>query len=100
MFNKDFVVKIRDYLNNEFGHNPEEGEAIANYIIDNYQEGSKLILDFSNVSTINTAFANMIFDAVCKKYNRSILQKYFIMVNYNELIDMTIKKVIENIEEG
>ena len=31
-FNKEFKIMIRDFTNNEYALNPEEGEKIAQYI--------------------------------------------------------------------
>ena len=99
MFNNNYVVRLKDYVENEYAHNPEDGERIANLILDNYKGDREIIIDFKGIDTINTAFANKIIDALYKKYGMSILDKYLSIKNHNELIQMTINRVIENIKE-
>lgn len=100
MFNKEIKILIRDFTNNEYAHDPEDGEKIANYIKENYKGESNLILDFEGIKTTNTAFANKIIYGLYQNYEPSILNKYFKLKNYNELIQETIKRVIENYKEG
>lgn len=99
MFNKDIKIIIKNFIKNEYGHNPEDGEMIANYIKENFKGNSKLILDFSGIKSINTAFANKIIYSLYKNYTAETLNKYFELKNYNELIQETLRRVIENYKE-
>lgn len=99
MFNKDLKIKIKDYTDGEYGHNPEQGEKIAQYIKENFDSKSKLILDFDGIKSINTAFANKVIYGLYKNYSTEILNKYFEIKNYNELIKETIRRVIDNYKE-
>ena len=99
MFNKDIKIIVKEFINNEYGHNPEEGEKIAKYIEENFQGKSKLILDFSDIKSINTAFANKIIYSLYKNYSTEVLNKCFEIKNYNELIKETLRRVIENYKE-
>lgn len=98
-FNKEFKIMIRDFTNNEYAHNPEEGEKIAQYIKENFKQDSNLVLDFEGIKSINTAFANKVINGLYKNYNKEVLNKFFKLKNYNELIQETIKRVIENYKE-
>lgn len=100
MFNKELKVLVRSFTNNEYAHNPEEGEKIADYITQNYKGDSNLIIDFEGIKSINTAFANKVIYGLYKNYQPEILNRFFKLRNYNELIQETIKRVIENYKEG
>ena len=99
MFNKEIKILIKDFINNEYAHDPEDGEKIANYIKENFKGDSNLILDFYGIKSINTAFANKIIYGLYQNYEPDILNEYFKLKNYNELIQETIKRVIENYKE-
>ncbi len=99
MFNKEIKILIKEFINNEYAHNPEDGEKIANYIKESFKGDSNLILDFDGIKSINTAFANKIIYGLYKNYKPDILNEYFKLKNYNELIQETIKRVIENYKE-
>lgn len=100
MFNKEVRVVVKDFTNNEYAHNPEEGEKIAKYIEEKYKGDSNLIIDFDGIKSINTAFANKVIYGLYKNFEPEILNKFFKLRNYNELIQETIKRVIENYKEG
>lgn len=99
MFKSDYEIKIKDFVKNEYAHNPEDGEKIAGEILKNYKGDRNIIIDFDNIKTVNTAFANKIIEALYKNYDRTDLSKYFSMKNINELIKITIIKVVENYKE-
>lgn len=99
MFNKDIKIMIKNFINNEYAHNPEDGEKIAKYIEENFKGNSNLILDFEGIKSINTAFANKIIYGLYKNYEKEILNEFFKLKNYNELIQETIQRVIENYKE-
>lgn len=90
MFN--FKVKIKDLINKDYAHNPEDGFKIAQYILDNNKSNKNVEIDFSGISTANTAFCNVLYDVLKNK-------KFKItFVNCNELIYNTILRVKENSE--
>lgn len=99
MFKSDYEIKIKDFVKNEYAHNPEDGEKIANEILKNYKGDRNIIINFENIKTVNTAFANKIIEALYENYDRNDLNKYFSIKNINELIKMTIINVIENYKE-
>lgn len=99
MFKNEYEVKIKDFIVNEYAHSPEDGEKIANEILSNYTGDKPISLNFAKIKTINTAFANKIIEALYKNYDKEILNKYFTIKNYNNLIELTIVKVIENYKE-
>lgn len=99
MFKSEYEVKIKDYVANEYAHNPEDGDKIAKEILESYNGDMPISLNFLKIKTINTAFANKIIEALYSKYGSEILNKYFTIKNYNRLIELTIIKVIENYKE-
>ena len=99
MFNKDIRVIIKNFTKSEYAHDPEQGEEISKYIQENFEGKSKLILDFEGIKSINTAFANKVIYGLYKNYPIDVLNKCFELKNYNELIQETIKRVIENYKE-
>ncbi|MBR3614174.1 MAG: STAS-like domain-containing protein [Clostridia bacterium] len=99
MFNKEFKILILEIIKNEYAHNPEDGEIISKQIKMNYKGDVDLILDFNGITSVNTAFANKIVHGLYENYSTEILNKYFKLRNYNELILKTFQKVIENYKE-
>ena len=53
MFNKKKTIKIKDFLENDYAHNPDIGEAIGNYILENNKELKNIELDFDGIKTMN-----------------------------------------------
>ena len=97
--NKNFKIKIIDYLTNDYAHNPDLGEKIGQYILKNNDEHKNIDLDFNGVKTINTAFCNSLLkvlydDNYIKNNNIKI-----ILSNYNDLILATFQKVVQNVKE-
>lgn len=99
MFNKECKIIIKNFIKNEYAHNPEEGERIAKYIQEKYKGDCYLVLNFKGISSVNTAFVNKIVNGLYEKYSTDILNKYFKLENFNELISETFMKVIENYKE-
>lgn len=99
MFNKEFKILIKEYVNNEYAHNPEDGEKISEYIKENYKGDCALILDFKGINSVNTAFINKIVHGLYEKYSSQTLNSYFDLRNYNALIMETFIKVIDNYKE-
>ena len=96
MFNKEYKVIIKEFIENKYAHNPEDGEKIVKDIQKKYTGDCDLILDFNDIDSVNTAFINKIIHGLYEKYPVEVLNKYFKLKNYNELIKETIIKVIEN----
>ena len=99
MFNKEYKVLIKEFINNKYAHNPEDGEKIIKDVQEKYKGDCDLIFDFNNIDSVNTAFINKIVHGLYEKYTAEILNKYFKLRNYNELIKDTFIKVIENYKE-
>lgn len=99
MLKKNMKIIIKNFIENEYAHNPEDGEKISKIIRERFKGNSNLILDFTGVKSVNTAFINKIIYGLYESYSPDILNEYFKLKNCNELIIDTFKKVIENYKE-
>ncbi len=68
MFNKKKTIKIKDFLENDYAHNPDIGEAIGNYILENNKELKNIELDFDdNNNELDAAISFYIISSVNAK---------------------------------
>ena len=91
MLNK-FRISIKDYLNKDYSHNPEDAQSIIDYIFENNKKNKNVELDFKGIKTVNTAFCNVIYESF---KNRDGDYKVS-LVNCNSFILETFDRVRDN----
>ena len=100
MFNKKFKIIVKDFLKKDYSHNPEDGEKIVKEIKEKNIENKDVELDFKDMKTVNTAFCNVIYEALKnrkEKYNVTLIHcNSFILETFERVRDNYDKKVNTN----
>lgn len=89
-------IKLNDYITCNKGVTPSEGEPIYNHIVASLKKGDNVILDFSNVEMMTTAFLNVVIGNLYKDYTSEQLKSMLSFENLSESIAFRIKKVTDN----
>ena len=85
-------IKLNDYITCNKGVTPDEGEPIYNHIVESLKKGDNVILDFSNVEMMTTAFLNVVIGNLYKDYTSEQLKSMLSFENLSESIAFRIKK--------
>lgn len=91
MFNK-IRISLKDFLNKDYSHNPEDAERLVKHILDNKSENKDVELDFKGIKTVNTAFCNVIYESFKNRNNEYKVR----LINCNSLIKETFFRVRDN----
>lgn len=92
----NLVIKLNDFLTMNSGVTPEEGAPVYESIINAFQQGFNVILDFEGVSLLTTAFLNVVIGDLYKDYSSEELKSRLQLVNYSSSTAVRIKKVTDN----
>ena len=90
-----FNLKIIDVINSEFAVSPEDGDIIFDLIKEKIDMEEKIIIDFSNIDIMTTAFLNNAVGKLYNIYDKEKLNKYISMKNISKSDLNLVKKVIE-----
>ncbi|MDY4251678.1 STAS-like domain-containing protein [Clostridium sp.] len=90
-----FNLKIIDVINSEFAVSPEDGDIIFDLIKEKIDKEEKIIIDFSNIDIMTTAFLNNAVGKLYNIYDKEKLNKYISMKNISKSDLNLVKKVIE-----
>lgn len=91
MFNK-FKFVVRDVLGKDYSHNPEDAQNIVDYIFENNKNNKDVEIDFKGIKTVNTAFCNVIYEALKNRKNQYKVE----LINCNSFILETFDRVRDN----
>lgn len=89
-------VIIDNYVSLHQGITSEEGEPIYKLIADGLSKGENLVLDFSGITFLTTAFLNVIIGSLYKDYTSEQLQSKLRIENISKETAARIKKVTDN----
>lgn len=88
-------LKIIDVINSEFAVSPEDGDTIFSLIKENIDSKKKIVIDFSNIDIMTTAFLNNAIGKLYNIYDKKKLNEYISMKNVSKSDLNLIKKVID-----
>ncbi len=91
MFNK-FKISVKDFLNKDYSHNPEDAQSIVDYIFNNNKNNKDVEIDFKGIKTVNTAFCNVIYESLKERTKVYKVQ----LINCNSFIMETFDRVRDN----
>ncbi len=90
------VINITQHIKLNKGITPDEAEPILNMEKEAFNKGQKVILDFSNVEMLTTAFLNVVIGNLYEGYTSDQLKNLLSFRNYDIPTSARIAKVIEN----
>lgn len=90
------TIVINDYITFNQGITSEEGTPVYNAIVSELKKGEDVILDFTGVEFITTAFLNVAIGSLYKDYTSEQLQASLHTENITPETAARIKKVTTN----
>ena len=90
-----FELKIVNVINSEFAVSPEDGDSIFNLIKEKVDYKEKIVIDFSNIDIMTTAFLNNAVGKLYNIYDKEKLNQYISMKNISKSDLNLVKNVIE-----
>jgi len=92
-------IKISDLINNTFAVTTEEGEILFNEILKNFEEGNKIILDFTMLEIIISTFFNASIGQLYSIYDGQFLKENLSIINLSNDDLNVLAKVIERAKQ-
>ncbi|MBR5842560.1 MAG: STAS-like domain-containing protein [Bacteroidaceae bacterium] len=90
------IIKVCDFVTLNQAVTPDEGEIIYNKIISYIGEGNIVILDFSDIQLMTTAFLNTAIGNLYKDYSSEQLNGLLKLENLQIGDSARVKKVVDN----
>ncbi len=85
------TIKVNDYITLNKGLTPEEGEIILQLLLKAFSNGDKVLLDFSGVEIMTTAFLNVAIGNLYSDYSSDQLKE---LLSFNDdLPDSVAQKI-------
>lgn len=92
-------LKIRDYTALDIAVSSEEGDKIASLIRSSLEQYKKVILDFSNVELLTSAFLNAAIGQLYQDFSSDELAARLVLSNVNPEDLPLFKKVTDRAKE-
>ena len=89
-------IIISDEVTLNQGVTPEEGQPIMERIYKSLKSNTPVVLDFSNMQLITTAFLNVVIGTLYKDFSSDDLKRLLSFENLTDGIAMRIKRVTQN----
>lgn len=90
------TIKLDDLITMHCGVTPEEGKPVYKSIIEAFEQGCSVTLDFAGVELLTTAFLNVVIGDLYENHTSEELKTKLILVNYSDSTAIRIKKVTDN----
>lgn len=90
------IIRISDFVTLNQAVTPDEGEIIYNKILLGIGEGNSVILDFSDIQLMTTAFLNTAIGNLYKDYSSEQLNALLKLENLQPGDSARVKKVVDN----
>lgn len=90
------IIRIGDFVTLNQAVTPDEGELIYEKIISFVGEGNAVVLDFSDIQLMTTAFLNTAIGNLYKDYSSEQLNALLKLVNLQAGDSARVKKVVDN----
>lgn len=86
------ILKIRDIIKSDLASGSDKGEIIFKLITEKFKEQENIIIDFSGIETLTTAFLNKSIGELYRLGTPEELNKY-ILIDSNSLSSSQKKRV-------
>lgn len=92
---ESITLLVNDYITLNKGVTPDEGEPIFKKLYESFSEGTKVILDFSGVEMMTTAFLNVAIGNLYKLYSSEQIKELLELKGLTTMGARQIKKVTD-----
>lgn len=75
------IIKVKDIIGTDLAVSVEDGDVLFNEIVMHLKNSQNIVLDFSELDLITTAFLNNAFGKLYSEFNSEILNKYIKIKN-------------------
>lgn len=93
---ENITIKLDDFLTMHSGVTPDEGKPVYKSIIDAFENGYSVTLDFAGVTLLTTAFLNVVIGDLYENHTSEELKTKLRLVNHSDSTAIRIKKVTDN----
>lgn len=90
------TIRMIDHITLCQGVTSEEGQPIYDLIANCLKNGEQVVIDFSDVKFMTTAFLNVVIGTLYKDYSSEQLKTLLHLENYTPEMASRIKKVTDN----
>ncbi len=92
----NITINIRQKIGSSSALTREQGKIIYDALIDNFQNGNHVTLDFSNIESLITPFLNVAIGKLYETYSSEEIRKYLQLDNIPSGKSSSINLVISN----
>ena len=90
------TIRVNDYITLNKGLTPDEGEIILQLLLKAFANGEKVLLDFSGVEIMTTAFLNVAIGNLYSDYSSEQLKE---LLSFNEDLPDSIASKIKQVTD-
>lgn len=92
-------LKVSDIIDSNFAVATEDGQKIYDHLNQLLSQKLEVLLDFSDIQILTTAFLNAAIGQLYSKFNTQQIQPFLKLINVMEEDRILFKKVIERAKE-
>lgn len=93
------IFKVKDLIKVDFAVTTDDGDSVFKILDRHFQDGEKIILDFSEIYILTTAFLNAAIGQLYSKYTSEDISSYLKLENVSNSDKMLFKTVIQRAKE-
>lgn len=86
------TIVVRNLINSQSATSPEKAKPLYNAIVQSIEKKEQVTIDFSDLTTITTAFFNSSIGNLYSAYSPDVLNK-FVKIDANSLTDLQYEKL-------
>jgi hypothetical protein len=93
------IIKVKDIIKVDFAVTTDDGDSIFKMLDHHFEKGEKIVLDFSEIYILTTAFLNAAIGQLYSKYNSEDISAYLKLENVNNSDKILFKTVTQRAKE-
>jgi len=93
------ILKVKDLIKVNFAVTTDDGDSVFKILDRHFENGEKIVLDFSEINILTTAFLNAAIGQLYSKYNSEDISAYLKLENVNNSDKILFKTVTQRAKE-
>lgn len=93
------TLKIKEIINMDFAVTTDDGDSVFKILDHHFENGDKIILDFSEIHILTTAFLNAAIGQLYSKYTSEVISAHLKLENVSDSDKMLFKTVTQRAKE-